>query len=223
MAKQKLFKSAFRGYKKQEVMKYIEGMDIEAVKVRQELEGKIKVLESELSVLPELKEAKEKLLELEKEFDNVKSEKETLENTLASHKEEADRTKTALESKISELVAQNELLFEKLEKASEYQESFEADKREIVDILEAARQEAKELLTKARRSAEQIISDAKQKAEKEVRQIKEHNQELLESNIKKVKILNRKKDILADIIREHKSKVDSLFSSISDTFRGEGK
>lgn len=223
MAKQKLFKSAFRGYNKKDVMTYIENLDIQAVNTKKELEGKIRELESQLEVLPQLKKDKQAYDELIIKHASLEKEKQDLESAVTALGQEHEQKVSMLESKISELSAQNALLEQQLEQAKEVQENFEEEKKELSQILESARNEAASLIEKAKTSAEKIIADAKHNASVQAQNIKNQSAELISTNLKKVKLLSRKKDELAQIIKDHKSKVDSLFSSISDKFKGEGR
>ena len=223
MAKQKLFKSAFRGYNKKDVLSYIETLDIQAVNTRQELEGKIRELESTLEILPGLQKDKQTLDELIIKHRSLEKEKLDLESAVTALGQEHEQKVSMLESKISELSAQNALLEQELANAIEYQNNYEEEKNELSQILESARYEATLLIEKAKASAEKIISDAKRTASVQAQNIKNQSAELISTNLKKVKFLTHKNDERAQIIKEHKSKVDSIFSSISDSFKGDSK
>ena len=223
MAKQKLFKSAFRGYNKKDVMAYIENLDIQAVNAKQELEGKIRELESALEILPSLQKDKETLDDLLIKYQDLEKEKKDLESAVTALGEKKKKKVIMLESKLSELSAKNALLEQELATALEVQNNYEEEKNELSQILESARNEASLLIEKAKISAEKIISDAKHTASVQAQNIKTQSAELINTNLKKVKFLSRKKDELTQIIKEHKSKVDSIFSSISDSFKGDNK
>ena len=206
MAGKKLFRSSVGGYNKEDVRKYIEEIDAAATETKQTLESRIRELECENASLAE------KICELDK----LRSAKAQADELLEKNKA-LEEEKAALEASI---LAQGEKLAELEEqKAKEDEESANI----IRNLLESARTEASSLLLRAKDAAEKIISEAKEKARQDSEKAKEESDELVKVNLEKVRYLHKKKTELADIFREHKAKVDSLFSTISDSFKGEGK
>ena len=221
MANNKLFRSAIGGYNKQDVKKYIEELDIAATNAKEELEGKVRELENEkdelFSKLSSLEEELPSLRKAQESADALLEEKTALEASIIAQAEK-------YKEEIDELRVDNSLLLEQIanmqeEKAKEEQEAANV----IKNLLERARQEAQELVSKAKDAADKIVSDAKEKATADAQKTKEESNELVKTNLEKVRYLNKRKNELSDIFRDHKSKVDSFFSAIADSFKGEGK
>ena len=234
MAGKKLFRSAVGGYNKDDVKKYIEEIDIAATEAKQALESRIRELESEnasltekLSELDELRTAKAEAAELSEKNKALEEEKSSLEASVIAQGEKLEEVQALLEKAVSEneaLTAENASVLEKLTALEEQKaKEDEENANTIKNLLESARNEASALLTRAKDAAERIVTDAKEKAQRDSEKAKEESDELVKVNLEKVRYLHKKKTELADIFREHKAKVDSLFSTISDSFKGEGK
>jgi len=284
MPNDKLFRSAIGGYNKDDVIKYIEDLNIRSTQTKEELEGEIRTLKAQLSELEELREIKTKYEELVVVHQQLLSEKDSLEQnveslndklclskaeldkarddgvreaeafrTLAAERQEqlnkleaqlkiehealesARQNCSELEEKSTELSKENAALTAKTTELTEqmslqlqnFSEEPEIDEEavsaQVQEVLEKSRNEAKELIDRAKVMADRIISEAREKASVDCEKVKAESQELVSNNLKKVKYLYKRKDELADIFREHKSKVDSFFASLSDSFKGDNK
>lgn len=234
MAKEKLFRSSVGGYNKDDVKRYIEEIDIAATEAKEELEGKIRELESknealtkQLLELDELRGAKEEAAVLSVKNKALEEEKAALEASVMAQGEKLAETQALLSDATKEknsLRAENAVLLEELDEL-QAQKSKEEEESAIAirSLLENARTEAENLISRAKNAAERIISEAKEKAQYDAEKTKEESNELVKTNLEKVRYLNKRKNELADIFREHKAKVDSLFSAISSSIKGEGK
>lgn len=236
MAKEKLFSTCFRGFSPEEVINYIDGLNAVHKKT---------VFENETSMNAMSKELEAAKLAAG-ECDKLRAEISEKEKTVASKDEEiarltadAENQRNAIEAqgdKISELENQIEELKAKLE-ASEIKcsamennsKEYEAMLADVDSILSSARRQAQTLIEEAELKGTEIIKSAREKASAEAESIISASEEKaseaisaseekLSENVKKVKYLYRRQDELAELFKEHKSKVESFFSSISDVF-----
>ncbi len=281
MALEKLFHSALFGYKKNEVMQYIEQMDIRYTDTVSQHDGHVKTLQSELD---ELQSVKAECESLKLEISSLKAEKDDLQAVVLSQGEQLSHSKAMAdeaaeykskydylvtetnrlrdkyenkENQISDLDAQLETLKTQLselkeknstlscEKATlersvnrlrdseeakdfqitELEEHLEELTREMSDcipaeeveaMLEQTRVEAKEVIDRANQVAQKIISDAKAKVENAE---KEAETQRAVKSAERAKAISKRKTDISEIFREHKSKMDSFFSSITDSFK----
>ena len=82
MAKDSLFRISLQGFNKQDVLDYIENLNVRYNKQTKELEGEIDELNKQLEMLPELLKAKENYDKLKEENEILLKEKNDLEEAL---------------------------------------------------------------------------------------------------------------------------------------------
>lgn len=264
LAKEKLFNSSFMGYSKDDVMKYIENMDIQYSDAKAELEGEIKELKSENEQLKAENAANETL---KRDYELLKAEKDSLEEAIKAQGDKLSELQkclddqktlcqqkaTEFQSKLDVLEKEKSLAAEENKRLSEHLSELREENRkiksqfdekdktisaleenlkavqaeleesvntsEIEEILEKTRAEARQLIERAQALSEKIVSDAKEKAMEETKKTISESNQIVKTNIDRVKYLTKKKSALEDIFKDHKSKVDSFFNSISDSFK----
>lgn len=240
MAKESLFRTSLNGFNKQDVTNYIEDLNIKYKRQSEQSQDEIKLLKKELEVVPQLLEEKGKTDELKAEIQLLKKENSDLNEAIKAQGISSAEKDQLLEEAFKE----NDLLKEELSRlkddkirilkngGAEYDGN---DAYELEMIFDNARKEAEQVIEKANYYAKQIIDDAKSKARQktdEATRISNEairrgdealrkSDEAVKDNLKKVKYLNRKKDELNDIFKNHKSKVDSFFTAISRTLNGD--
>ncbi len=228
MAKDSLFRTSLSGFNKQDVTQYIEELNISYNRQTQELEGEINSLKKELEVLPELIQEKEQNKKLCEENEALKKEISDLNEAIKAQGEKSDEN----EKLLSESLDENKKLLEKLDLIQKEKDALEAEcatklsrhdeeAKELEAILSQARLEAESVIEKAKSLARQIVDKAKSKARIEADEMVRQSNEAVRDNIRKVKYLSRKKDELGDIFKNHKSQMDSFFSSISKSLNGD--
>ena len=174
MAKDSLFRICLQGFNKQDVLDYIENLNVRYNKQTKELEGEIDELNKQLEMLPELLKAKENYDKLKEENEILLKEKNDLEEALKAQTSLIEEKDKALEEKdqlIDEAYAENAKCGERireLEKSKSVSGAGILQKdlisEEFEEILNQARQEAESVMIKARDLAKEIINTAKEKA-----------------------------------------------------------
>ena len=231
MAKDSLFRTSLQGFNKQDVLDYIENLNVRYNKQSEVLEGEILELKKELEKLPELIRAKESYDKLKEENELLLKEKNDLDQALKAQSKVLEEKEQLLE----EAFAENSEYAEKLRNmengkavSSEDSQDTESLSKEFEGILSQARNEAKSEIMKAQELARDILDNAKEKAKVHEEEAKEKAQEAIKQsdravrdNLKKVKYLNRKKDELSNIFMSHKSQMESFFTSITQSLKGE--
>ncbi len=239
MSNTKLFKSAISGYNKEEVMKYIQNMDIQFSDTKAVLEGEIRTLNKTIEDLNEKVAAYETLT---REIESLTLEKDSLQQAISAQGEKISETQclleeansanqvleqralraesqsAALEEKCNNYEEQNKALRENLSEATLHLEQ-SLDMSEVEEILAQARAQASDLIARAKLVADKIISDAKEKAQYDAQKTVSESNQIVRENIDKVRYLTKRKNQLGEIFKDHKSKVDSFFDSISDTLK----
>ena len=238
MAKDSLFRISLQGFNKQDVLDYIENLNVRYNKQTKEFEGEIDELNKQLEMLPELLKAKENYDKLKEENEILLKEKNDLEEALKAQTSLIEEKDKALEEKdqlIDEAYAENAKCGERireLEKSKPVSGAGILQKdlisEEFEEILNQARQEAESVMIKARDLAKEIINTAKEKAKIHEEEAKEKAEEVLRQsdeavrdNLKKVKYLNRKKDELSGIFMDHKNQMETFFTSITQSLKDE--
>ena len=226
MAKDSLFRTIIQGFNKQDVLDYIENLDIRYTKHTGELEEEIDSLKKELDVIPSLLKAKEDYDKLVQEKELIEKEKNDLNEAMQAQSKVLEEKEQLLEEALSE----NALCHEKIKKLESSGSSGSDDifSDELEEILIKAKNEAESVIERAQELAKEIIANAKEKAKvqeelakEKAEQVKRQSDEAVRDNLKKVKYLNRKKDELSGIFQNHKNAMDSFFSSISQSLKDE--
>lgn len=235
MANESLFRTSLSGFNKQDVTNYIEELNVRYNKQTQELENEIKSLNKELDKMPSLLEAKEKYDKLKEEKESLAKEKKDLEEAM----KEMAKTLEEKEQLLDEALEENASLSKRVRSGEK--EGFAAPKaaassitvddslsEEFEEILGEARREAQSVIAQAQSLAEEIVNNAKEKARlhtEEARakaeEVVRQSDEAVRDNLKRVKYLNRKKDELSGIFKSHKDQMDSFFTSVSQSLKGE--
>ncbi len=248
MAKNTLFRNAIGGYNKDDVNAYIADLGVQYSDKENELLTEIKLLKQELEVLPALNAEKERAARLDEEVCALKKENADLTSAIEAQGEKLDACseslskvcaeKEALDIRVNELCQREEKAQEEnaklradielkagqleMAKAETERErlALEAEKREFEtraeEMLVQIREQAKCVIDKANETAELIVSGAKKKANDYLSY--ERKEAASYSDIS-----SKKKDSLSGIMDNHKSKMDSFFSSITKTIFGDNK
>lgn len=234
MAKsENLFSVTFRGFSREEVIAYMEEMNRSVKAQRDEYEARIAALNDELTTFAEAKahcESAEKQLDekntelaaAEEENERLRTDIENMRLAVAASEEHAQAAEKALEELKAELAA------EKIKSAAMESNAKEYDAMlaDVNGILATARRKAEELIEEAGARAEQIVAEAERTAKSKADSAVTASEERVNENLKKVKYLYRRQDELAELFKEHKSKVDAFFASLplaSDSDKGESK
>jgi len=228
MAKESLFRTALQGFNKQDVLDYIEELSIKYKNEKEKAQNEIKSLKEELKEMPKLMEAKDS-------YDKLAQEKAALEKENADLNEAVKAQGALIDEKeqfLNEAFDEIGLLKEKIKRlesgvsrssSSFSDNSFIGDgaAKELETILDEARAEAESVIRRANEIAEKIVDDAKVKAQAQADEAVRRSDEAVRDNLKRVKYLRNKKDELSDIIKNHKSQMDSFFNSISRSLDGD--
>ena len=224
MAKDSLFRNALNGYNKDDVTGYIENLNIQFNEHSCILENKIKELEKENRVIPALMEAKELCPVLSKENDELKEQVQKLSDELAEKDaklcESLDKTACleqeleTLKNKISESDNENSDLKNKIESLNiQLEQKQQSDNRAVKEaemlaesILAQARDEAQAVIEKAQELSDKLIENAKKQASQTAK-----------------KTAAPKTTSSEGIFSSHRSKIDALFASITESLKGESK
>ncbi len=134
-----LKKSAFGGFKKEDVINYIEVLQQEIV---------------------DLKKERNDCLLYKRDFELLQKSKCELEKNLIEQKTENE----SLKSKNSELIELNASLNLKVEEMTVNSENYEKKISEYEDITENLKRELADITVKKKKEAEKILSDAKEQA-----------------------------------------------------------
>ena len=231
MAKDSLFRTSLQGFNKQDVTDYIDNLNIRYNKQTDELEDEITALKKELEAMPELIRAKEDYDKLKEENELLQKEKNDLADALKAQGAELEEKEQLLEEAFSEN-AEYRKRIKQLEATSKDYLSSNTGRdnftEEFEEILSQARKEAESVIVRAKELAGEIVDTAKEKARVQEETARAQAQEAIRQsdeavrdNLKKVKYLNRKKDELSGIFKNHKTQMDSFFTSITQTLKGE--
>ncbi len=187
--KEKLFSGALGGFKKSQVIGYIEELNCKARLAKEQydfelskLEGEREALESELSVL---REEKQKIDDLAAENAMLRDDIENQKSTILALGEEIEALKKSLSGKEAECASYAE--------------------KEVLsgDVLENARLEAKRIVDSANARSAEIIEAAKQNSEREIA-----------DNIRKVKYLHARRDDMLKAFGKVKDAAGEFYGDI---------
>ena len=187
--KEKLFKGALGGFKKSEVISYIEELNCKARIAREQYEFELSKVSDESAALRQENEA----LTLEKErVDSLVAENEMLKDDIENQKS----TIEALSGEIEELKAQ---LSAEKEKCVRY-----AEKEALSgDVLENAHRQAKSIIDSANQKGAEIVENARIKSEREVA-----------DNVRKVKYLHARRDDMIKAFGKVKEAAGEFYGDI---------
>ncbi len=200
MAKrEKMFSTSIGGFRKSEVVEFIEDINRKAKVTKESYEFEIARLESEVSELEHkshlLEEATEKLSEYENKNRLLEDDVDNQRKIIADLGSENE----TLKAKVAEL-EKDYYIFK--EKAAKYDKDLECS----AGIVERARTEAGELLEKAK-------TEAREYAEK----IKADSEKLIAENLKKVKYLYKRRDELLSAFEKVKNAAGGFYDNITST------
>ena len=218
-----IFSKVFRGFSPDEVIAYIDVLNAAYKNAKAEQDARLNALTDELNAAKRENEENTSLKALVEEKQRIIDEQNAKLEILTNDTENQRLAITQQGEKIAELEETVVALKGELEAAGIKNAAMEKNSKEYEDILAdvdgilaSARRKAKELIEEADRRAEIIISDAEKEARLKTDRIISESDEHLIENAKKVKYLSRRQNELAELFKEHKSKVDSFFASISN-------
>ena len=217
MAKNSLFKTSLFGYRKKDVTQYLDDLNVRYNQRGDELSGEITELRRELeeekeSLSAALSQKEHQVSELSALYEKSKEENNALcnkINELGSLLEEARKENLDSQTRLSRM--QNEIDQKKLELEQEkeaLENKAKAEEEEfslkVEGILSQVRAEAEAVIAKANETAANIIASAKKKVTEKTAAFSANKESTPSSRIK---------DSFSDIFKNHKAKLDSIFSA----------
>lgn len=217
MGKNSLFRTSLFGYNKNDVTEYLDDLNVRYTKQGDELSGEIISLRGEFET--EKQNLTSALLQKEKELSEIalSLEKSNEQNTalndkvkeLSSLLDEAKKENLDSQTRLSRM--QNEIDQKRLELEAEKQAIHQKAKAEeeefslkVEGILSQVRAEAQSVIAKANETAASIIANAKKKVSEKSEAVHDSKDSTPSSRIK---------ESFTDIFKNHKAKLDSIFSS----------
>ena len=177
MAEQAIFKSqTFGGFNKEEVLKYIDKLNVDFTEEHEKAEEEISSLKNELEEKEiKLSKAENSLEELQAKYDEIMEAYEELRQHYLMLKEHSDnieaeneKLSARLEKSEKEFAIEKELnsqLKDKLEEESAKAEIFVLKERKLNAAIDDAEESAKHMLAYAKVGAQNMITDAQEAAE----------------------------------------------------------
>lgn len=218
-----LFSKVFRGFSPDEVIAYIDELNAAHRSARSENEARINALINDFEVAKKAGEENGELRAAIAEKDGEIAAQEAQIERLTADAENQRLAMVAQSEKINELEETVLQLKSDLEAANiknnamgQNSKEYEQMLADVESILASSRRKAEELIAEAEKKAAQIVENAEKDARVKSERIISESNEHLNDNLKKVKYLYRRQDELAEIFRDHKTKVDSFFASIGD-------
>ena len=204
----KLFSGAIGGFKKSQVVEYIEELNRKAKISEEQSEFQIARLEEQLSEIEtktsDYDEIKESLTALENEknmlLDDVNNQKEII-SALQTERDE-------LSKRVAELERDYDTYKAKAEK-------YDNDVLNSGGILERAKAEAAKTISATKAEASEIIREATEKAKKTAQNILSDSEKQVAENIRKVKYLYRRRDELLSAFEKVKDAAGGFYESIT--------
>lgn len=204
----KLFSGAIGGFKKSQVVEYIEELNRKAKISEEQSEFQIARLEEQLSEIEtktsDYDEIKESLTALENEknmlLDDVNNQKEII-SALQTERDE-------LAKRVAELERDYDTYKAKAEK-------YDNDVLNSGGILERAKAEAAKTISATKAEASEIIREATEKAKKTAQNILSDSEKQVAENIRKVKYLYRRRDELLSAFEKVKDAAGGFYESIT--------
>ena len=218
-----IFSKVFRGFSPDEVIAYIDVLNAAYKNAKSESDAKINALMSEINASKHAGDENSSLRTVIEEKENIIKEQTEQIERLTADAENQRLAMVAQSEKTAELEKQlfnlkSELEAADIKNAAMVQNSKEYEKllADVDSILSSSRRKAEELILEAEKKAEAIVANAEKQAKDKYDSLMAEADEKLDENLKKVKYLHRRQDELAELFKDHKSKVDSFFASISD-------
>lgn len=224
-----LFSTSISGFKKSEVVEYLEELNRKSKMEREAAEYERNSLASENNSLSEENEAlKDKVAEFErnaKEFEEMKTKLGELEENLSFKDEELKLLKDDVATQreiIASVQNENGELKSKLSESEkiralceEKANSYENDKLEAGGVLEKARAEAQSIISKARTDADAIVFNARTEAEIKVNTMLAESEKDLAENVKKIKYLQKRKAEMLSAFAKVKEAAGGFYDNIA--------
>lgn len=209
----KLFKGSIGGFKKSQVVEYIEELNRKAKMTKEESDYEITRLETELAELSgqlesfddmrsDMEALREKCEKLEAENIILKDDAANSRDMIISLNGEKDD----LSAKLAECVSECENLKQKSDK-------YETDKLFAGEICDKARAEAAKIIADAREAANSILAKAQIDAD---RKLSESEKELAE-NMQKIRYLYKRREELLGAFRKVKDAAGGFYENIAST------
>lgn len=223
--KMKLFENEWMGYKKSEVNEYIEKLDQNGSRLKEELE---KSLAEQASLTGKLYSYEKSVGDYEKASEALRAAEEkiaVLEVELTK-KEEPQVDLSAVSEQIAALEAENRGLKNRLmEKESESTEKNRSEKDILSDrfaylehISTEAKIKASQVVAEAQEKARDIIEQAKLSAVMEADVLTRESKALLEENMRKLKYIYRRRDELKQLFDDNRKKAEEIFRAVDESF-----
>lgn len=204
----KLFSGALGGFKKSQVVEYIEELNRKAKIAGEQSEFQIARLEQQLSEIEsktaDYDDIKENLASLENErnmlLDDVNNQKEIISSL--------QRERDEFASRLAELERDYETY---KNKAARYDE----DVLNSGGILERAKSEAARTLSATKAEASEILREATESAKQTAQRLLADSEKQVAENIRKVKYLYKRRDELLSAFEKVKDAAGGFYESIS--------
>ena len=230
MSKNKsLFSTAISGFKKSEVVDYIdeinrktkierEAAEYERNSLQQEnsalseknaeLENKIEELEKNIA---EIESLRSKLSEADEKIELLNSENALLKDDVSTQRDIIG----SLQQKNSELVLKLDEKTELCAKLEEKASAYENDKAEAGGILERAKAQAEKLVSDASVEASAILYSAKTEAQAKADAIIKESEKNVADNARKVKYLNKRRHDLLSAFEKIKDAAGGFYENVA--------
>lgn len=215
--KNKLFSSAVGGFKKSQVVEYIEELNRKAKLMSEQSGFEISRLEAELHGFEEKNESmRDQIKNLESEIEKLK----TVESENAMLKDDVENQRAVIESlkRENDELASKLFILEKDYNANKAKaEQFEADKKNAGGLLERAKAESARIIANANAESAEIAEKARNSAREAAEKITAESERLLAENIRKVKYLYRRRDELLSAFEKVKDAAGGFYEKIAST------
>ena len=241
MAEQAIFKSqTFGGFNKEEVLKYIDKINMEFSEEHDKVEAEISMLKTEIENKDtKLYKTESSLSELQAKYDEIMDAYEELRQHYLMLKEHSDnidaeneKLSVRLETAEKELEIEKTLnaqLEDKLDEESHKAEIFKVKEHRLAIAIDDAKDSAKLMLTNAKNGAQAMLDDAQDSAEKineeidefkdEVEKVRSFMEDSLEVLIKRLEYIGKNAesaklplDVKAEKASDVQKKYDDLVS-----------
>lgn len=204
----KLFSGALGGFKKSQVVEYIEELNRKAKIAGEQSEFQIARLEQQLSEI-ESKTA---------DYDDIKENIATLESEKAMLLDDVNNQKeiiSALQTERDELAARLSELERDYETYKSKAARYDEDVLNSGGILERAKAEAARTLSATKAEASEILREATESAKQTAQRILADSEKQVAENIRKVKYLYKRRDELLSAFEKVKDAAGGFYESIS--------
>ena len=213
----KLFSVSIGGFKKSEVIEYIEELNRKAKMSKEQTDFDISRLRSEIS------ELEKKVADFEMQTAELAQTKEKLESSdsentiLRSDVENQREVIESLQSRNDELSEKLAVLEKDYYSYKEKAEQYDADMKKSGGILERTKTEAARMLASANAESAEIIEAANNSAREKAEKIAAESEKLVADNLKKVKYLYKRRDELLSAFEKVKDAAGGFYDNIAST------